>query len=284
MKISWSNDADLHQKRWGQFAPENWGQFAPAKWGQFTPEYGGQVCRILQLESDMSNLRLSIERATQDYLRLSLLWDDENITVDDALEFIEDDLQHSKLMAALLISKGDLESAELILDECSSGDNDCNVMKIIRNSEEDDQQCPRFNSQQILDLQNIANNALDPGYSKARSLLKSELDEEYDVELRFPINYRATFANVHQTSQPFLKISPNPSFDYVRLIARIPEGTSSARIIVTDPIGVKVVDTDVSNANGLFEIDCSDFRSGLFLCTLYLDGIRAVSEKFTKVN
>jgi len=53
MKISWSNDADLHQKRWGQFAPENWGQFAPAKWGQFTPEYGGQVCRILQVAAGL---------------------------------------------------------------------------------------------------------------------------------------------------------------------------------------------------------------------------------------
>ena len=75
-----------------------------------------------------------------------------------------------------------------------------------------------------------------------------------------------------------MKVHPNPASGEAFFTAKIPEGVTEARIVMTDSFGKKVWET-TAEKNQIIPVNLGRFESGIYLYTLIMDGIRTESGK-----
>lgn len=72
----------------------------------------------------------------------------------------------------------------------------------------------------------------------------------------------------------FMNVFPNPANDQLRLSCKLPKEVESATIVIYNSQGQSITELDARQSNGIFELDTTDWPSGLYLADLEADGIK----------
>ncbi|MDZ4823170.1 MAG: T9SS type A sorting domain-containing protein [Flavobacteriales bacterium] len=236
------------------------------------------------LENDMATYKARQEENKHDYLRHYLLWKEEP-SANEVIALLSDEPERNEkyILAALYLQKGDYTSATDVLGNCvvnGTVNNACRVLNILIASKQNNQQCPRFTTQQESDLQAIANDVSQPGYHLARTALGLE----EDIYFIPPLDFRSLHVGSYREQNMFVEVQPNPTNGSAYFTYTQPEGSEKVEIEIFDPLGKLIIAKDISSSKGLWEWDTKGLGNGLYLYNFKVDGLNLQSDKVSIVK
>ena len=123
----------------------------------------------------------------------------------------------------------------------------------------------------------------------ARNLLVSLDETTYNEPIILPDMYKSTRAMedydklLHTDVPNFLKLFPNPTKDYV-ILEYILETNVTASILIQDIKGNTIHSLDIMNQQDQVTVITHDWKPGLYIAGLYVNGRLIESAKFTVLN
>ncbi len=244
---------------------------------------GGPTHKTI-LESDIAYLQGELSRMRQDYLRLALLWDEDEADWGEALARLQADSADVVTYIGALINTGDLIQADSeLLSLPKSSDEEKAIYAILR-SRIDGTHCPRFSPTELAVLQSVADDPDSPISARAYAALMPVTGEVVDIPLPFPSSKRMAqqfYPEVEST--PFLKLFPNPANDVVNLVFKAPDPDTRCRFVLEDNQGRRVLELN-DIRNGIAEFSVNRLPGGMYFGRLIFDNTVISTEKITVVR
>gem|GEM_PF-977589 len=247
---------------------------------------GGMTHKML-LENDMANYRLEADKIKHDFLRQRMLWDTSGVAI-DSLEYFYNSVaaKDDKVMKAAIHNfKGEYTMALSRLGNCIENgvtDDLCLVQKIIAESKKNGQFCPALTTKQENDLFAIAEDETSPANAMARAALDQYADSTWNVDILIPNLQNRSMPweeeDDRNTRKGLVAVHPNPASGEAFFTTKIPEGVTSAEIILADSFG-RVVWTTQVEGNQIIPLNLSRFGSGVYVYILKMDGVVTESGK-----
>lgn len=244
---------------------------------------GGPTHKTI-LESDIAYLQGNLNRMRQDYLRLALLWDEDEADWGEALARLQADSADVVTYIGALINTGDLIQADSELLSLPKSSDDEKAIYAILRSRIDGTHCPRFSPAELTVLQSVADDPDSPVSARAYAALMPITGEVVDIPLPFPSSKRMAqqfYPEVEST--PFLKIFPNPANDVVNLVFKAPDPDTRCRFILEDNQGRRILELN-DIRNGIAEFSVGRLPGGMYIGRLIFDNTVIATEKITVVR
>jgi hypothetical protein len=244
---------------------------------------GGPTHKTI-LESDIAYLQGAQSRMRQDYLRLSLLWDEDEADWGDAVNRLVADSANTATLIGGLINKGDLVQADVLLQTLPKTRDADKAVHAILEARIEGNHCPRYTPQQLSLLQSVADDLDSDASALAYAALMPMTGEVVDIPLPFPTSKRMARSEqpeLHTTS--FLKVFPNPTNDVVNLLFKAPDPDTRCRFVLEDNQGRRVLELN-DIRNGIAEFSLNRLPGGMYIGRLIFDNTVIATEKITVVQ
>lgn len=141
---------------------------------------------------------------------------------------------------------------------------------------------------QKLTIQNIALDENSFEHNKAKAVL-SIIEGDENPEYAMPIAYLADMRlaqNIDDESTPrsIMSISPNPSDKEVYVTYELPQQYNSAFLEIKNILGQSIVAHNLSNSPYIHRFSCEEFKSGVYLVSLVVDGEFIETQKLNVIT
>lgn len=249
----------------------------------------GGVSNSSILLNEIATFGLNADIAKGVYGRGKFMLDENEDSHLDSLltRLLSDDEATNKDVATLQIAMGNFNEALSTLSSCydleGNFDNECRVLQIMAESFAANGLGSVLNVHKD-ELEAIAN-SMDPGYSKARALLYATYDE-FDsywpsdiIDHPNPRSFMLQNDEAADNFNSFLSINPNPATSEGFMMLHIPQG-SEAMLLLYDSQGRIAYSKSGITGIRIESINASKLNSGIYLCTLYIDGIQVSKDKW----
>lgn len=244
------------------------------------------------LESEISSLTLEREQEVTHYLRNLLTDSLTNGTIAELMTLLDPTsrVDHALSTFGLHVLDGNNSSAQSILTNCSSypiSDDVCETQQIWLDEASTDLSFQTLTGNQIADLQAMADDLANPACAYARSILRAHSETLYDPVFYFPggVLRDLEIANPHLNSdRQVLNVYPNPSSKFAYAVYECDPGVEYAEFVVIDTFGKQIHRELLQGSFGIIELNNDQMSNGVYLCSLYWDGILVESQKLTVVK
>ncbi len=245
--------------------------------------YDGQFNGLSEkeiFESDLSSLAQDAGELRQDFLRYLFILDDDTNTDgnDDLEDFLLENasaLDYYVLAGLRLMNKNIIGTNQALSNSSTvSPTKDIYRPMTIMIESIQASEYPNLNQDHINELEVYASDENYIGCAQARALLALTKEVVYPMEIDAEIvqERRAREIASKKSTIPFT-IQPVPANDVVWLTYPYYPGMEKVSLSVVDITGREVMRKDLSQLNGIHELNTSNWVSGIYLVELFIDDL-----------
>lgn len=229
------------------------------------------------LEADMSSLQLKLDRARQDYKRLSYLHGD-SLKWDEVIIRLEAEGAPVRAKIGANYFAKETMTADSLIGSLPISTTKEKALKAITETLLDTAHCPRFTVQQENILRTLAADPTAEGRSMARAALRRTTGEVHQTPLLLPTSKRSTRSEPLVEAESLFRVVPNPAQNEA-LVSFTPPGEGVNVVLQVTDINGKLLQEYNNVNNGIQLVSLNDLSSGMYLIMLSLDGIQVETQK-----
>lgn len=229
------------------------------------------------LEADMSSLQLKLDRARQDYKRLSYLHGD-SLKWDEVIVRLEAEGAPVRAKIGANYFAKETMTADSLMGSLPTSTTKDKALKAITETLLDTAHCPRFTVQQENILRTLAADPTAEGRSMARAALRRTTGEVYQTPLLLPTSKRATRSELLFEEESLFKVVPNPAQNEA-LVSFAPPGEGVNVVLTVSDMNGRLLKSYNNLNNGYQLLELNDLSSGFYIVLLSFDGVQVSSQK-----
>jgi hypothetical protein len=249
----------------------------------------GLTTRTL-MAMDATHYRNERDNAKNDLLR-SYAGDNENLTNWSAIIQATNDFSYTIEpweKASIYLEKGDLIMANSVLNNSSSDDDRCEMLKIFLGIQQNGLEANGLSLIQKTNLETIAADPENSMNATANIILEYWGGGDYKEFLALPEGRETKAKHSKENNEisdiKIISIYPNPSNENTRITCFLPKNAENSLLTIYNPQGQIIQILNAEQSNGALELTTKDWTAGIYYAELTADGIKLSSESFLIIH